>query len=64
MMIVLCEGRSNGQMSAVYCEDMCNALNLGNEMSGGGVPNSLPPQAIELKWLDHPQTIQYNTFNV
>src|SRR5215469_1649602 len=30
---------------------LCNALNLGNETHGGGVPNSLPPQAIELKWL-------------
>ena len=55
-MIVLC--RSQIQIADVrillrrhlHCT-LYNALNLGNEMNGGGVPNSLPPQAIELKWL-------------
>ena len=50
-MIVLCRRQVQRQMSAFYCDDMCNALNLANEMNGAGVPNSISPQAIELKWL-------------
>ena len=48
---MLCRRKVQGADVRIYYEDIWNALNLGNEMNGGGVPNFLLPQATELKWL-------------